>query len=80
MAGGFSNRKIRGNSRLAISKINFASRLNHPNVKALAPWEGLTDMHSQQMCRGGIPKASFGEMILHGFAGLGKVENLGAMV
>jgi hypothetical protein len=33
----------RGNSWPAISQINFASRFTHPNLKAIAPWEGMTE-------------------------------------
>ncbi|KAB8246391.1 Alpha/Beta hydrolase protein [Aspergillus flavus] len=69
-----------GNSWLAISQLNFASRFQHPNLKAIAPWEGLTDLYAHQICRGGIPKPAFFELILHGSAGVGKAENIGAMV
>lgn len=62
----------RGNSWLAISQINFASRLTHPNLKAIAPWEGLTDPYSQQICRGGIPNPGFIKLILHGLAGMAR--------
>ncbi|KNG91587.1 hypothetical protein ANOM_000005 [Aspergillus nomiae NRRL 13137] len=68
-----------GNSWLAISQLNFASRFQHPNLKAIAPWEGLTDLYGHQICRGGIPKPAFGELILRGLAGYGKAENIGAM-
>ncbi|KAE8311928.1 Alpha/Beta hydrolase protein [Aspergillus transmontanensis] len=71
---------IAGNSWLAISQLNFASRFQHPNLKAIAPWEGLTDLYAHQICRGGIPKPAFFELILHGSAGVGKAENIGAMV
>ncbi|KAE8344901.1 hypothetical protein BDV24DRAFT_171403 [Aspergillus arachidicola] len=68
-----------GNSWLAISQLNFASRFQHPNLKAIAPWEGLTDLYAHQVCRGGIPKPAFFELILRGSAGVGKAENIGAM-
>ncbi|KAB8279123.1 Alpha/Beta hydrolase protein [Aspergillus minisclerotigenes] len=71
---------LAGNSWLAISQLNFASRFQHPNLKAIAPWEGLTNLYAHQICRGGIPKPAFGELILRGFAGVGKAENIGAMV
>ncbi|KJK65646.1 hypothetical protein P875_00010090 [Aspergillus parasiticus SU-1] len=71
---------LAGNSWLAISQLNFASRFQHPHLKAIAPWEGLTDLYDHQICRGGIPKPAFGELILRGFAGVGKAENIGAMV
>lgn len=59
-----------GNSWLAISQINFASRFSHPAVKALAPWEALTDVYRQNVIRGGVPRVKFLEMILKGFAGI----------
>lgn len=60
----------RGNSWLAISQINFVSRFTHPNLKAIAPWEGMTDLYAQNVCRGGVPNAAFGELIARGFAGM----------
>ncbi|KAF9891443.1 hypothetical protein FE257_003909 [Aspergillus nanangensis] len=69
-----------GNSWLAISQLNFASRFNHPNLKAIAPWEGLTDPYGQQSCRGGIPRTGFVDLIIQSFAGTGKAENLSAMI
>ncbi|KAL4919707.1 Alpha/Beta hydrolase protein [Aspergillus aurantiobrunneus] len=69
-----------GNSWLAISQINFASRLRHPNLKAIAPWEAFTNVYAQQACRGGIPSNSgFLDLIIRGFAGFNKAEDIGAM-
>ncbi|UKZ67873.1 uncharacterized protein TrAtP1_009033 [Trichoderma atroviride] len=42
-----------GNSWLAISQINFASRHEHPALKALAPWEGRHDVYRDTLGRGG---------------------------
>ncbi len=59
-----------GNSWLAISQVNFASRLSHPALKALAPWEAYTDPYRDFVARGGrahIP--GFHRMIEGGFAG-----------
>lgn len=51
-----------GNSWLAISQINHASRCPHPALKAIAPWEALTDMYKDFSCRGGFrPKDKFGD-------------------
>jgi uncharacterized protein len=44
-----------GNSWLAISQINFASRLKHPALKALAPWESFTDVYRHLVARGDRP-------------------------
>ncbi|OJD34035.1 x-pro dipeptidyl-peptidase c-terminal non-catalytic domain-containing protein [Diplodia corticola] len=69
-----------GNSWLAIAQINFASRLSHPAVKAFAPWEAMTDVYRQQAVRGGVPRVAFAEtVILKGFAGNGRVENMPGM-
>jgi predicted acyl esterase len=70
-----------GNSWLAISQINFASRLSHPALKAIAPWEGLTDPYRQFVARDGAPHhPSFNKMILSSFAGPGRAENMPAML
>ncbi|KAJ5368994.1 uncharacterized protein N7496_008754 [Penicillium cataractarum] len=69
-----------GNSWLAISQVNFASRFTHPNLKAIAPWECMTDPYTHNTCRGGVPNTAFGELITHGFSGFGNIENVGAML
>ncbi|KAK5057512.1 hypothetical protein LTR84_011512 [Exophiala bonariae] len=70
-----------GNSWLAISQINFAARLSHPALKALAPWESYTDAYRHFVARGGRPHiAGFHKMISGGFAGPEGVENMVAML
>jgi len=44
-----------GNSWLAIAQINFASRLHHPALKALAPMEAFSDPYRETIARGGAP-------------------------
>lgn len=80
MLRAYTNHSNRGNSWLAISQINFASRLTHSNLKAMAPWEALTDPYNHNLSRGGIPAAHFFEMITGGFAGSGSAEDVGDMV
>jgi len=59
-----------GNSWLAISAWNAASRFQHPALKAIAPWEGLTDVYKDQAVRGGRPAPPmFNQMIMGSFAG-----------
>ncbi|KAJ4506711.1 hypothetical protein HRR83_007762 [Exophiala dermatitidis] len=41
-----------GNSYLAITQW-FVAAQQPPSLKAIAPWEGLSDMYREQMCRGG---------------------------
>ncbi|GFZ44611.1 hypothetical protein JCM24511_02335 [Saitozyma sp. JCM 24511] len=66
-----------GNSWLAIAQINFTSRLKHPALKAVAPWECLTDPYVHFNMRGGRPHIpKFHEMLLGGFAGHGTAEDL----
>ncbi|KAJ5128907.1 hypothetical protein N7526_007073 [Penicillium atrosanguineum] len=43
-----------GNSYLAKAQVSFASRQSHPALKALAPWEGFTDIYRQLLRRGGF--------------------------
>ncbi|USP77051.1 hypothetical protein yc1106_04325 [Curvularia clavata] len=70
-----------GNSWLAIAQINFASRLHHPALKAIAPWESFTDLYRQLIARGGRPHIpSFHRLILKGFAGPEGAEDVPAML
>ena len=70
-----------GNSWLAIAQINFASRLHHPALKALAPMEALSDPYREFIARGGAPhNRAFHKMILGGFAGPGYAENMPGMI
>jgi hypothetical protein len=69
-----------GNSWLAISQINFAARLQHPALKAIAPWESYTDPYRHFVGRGGRPHIpGFHRMIGGGFAGPEGVESVYAM-
>ena len=70
-----------GNSWLAIAQINFASRLHHPALKALAPMEAFSDPYRELVARGGAPyNRAFQQLILKGFAGPGHVENMAGMI
>jgi len=54
-----------------MAQLNFVSRLSHPALKAIAPWEAQTDCYRQFVARGGrvhIPK--FHNLIKNGFAGV----------
>ncbi|RKL51818.1 hypothetical protein BFJ70_g533 [Fusarium oxysporum] len=55
--------------------------MHHPALKAVAPWEGYTDLFRHYVTRGGrlyIP--GLHRMILNGFAGPEGVKNVGAML
>lgn len=70
-----------GNSWLAISQINFAARMHHPALKAIAPWECYTDLYRHFVARGGRPHIpGFHQMISGGFAGPEGYENIVAML
>lgn len=70
-----------GNSWLAISQVNFASRLEHPALKALAPWEGRTDVYRDTLARGGRRhNPSLHQFLMAGFAGPNLVENMPVML
>jgi uncharacterized protein len=59
-----------GNSWLSIAQVNFASRLSHPALKALAPWEAFTNVYDDFIMRGGRPHIPrFHSMLSGGFAG-----------
>ncbi|THX49387.1 alpha/beta-hydrolase [Aureobasidium pullulans] len=70
-----------GNSWLSMAQINFVSRLSHPALKAIAPWESQTDCYRHFVARGGRPHIKgFHEMIKGGFAGPGSAELVFPMV
>ncbi|KAI8649264.1 PepX-C domain-containing protein [Fusarium keratoplasticum] len=70
-----------GTSWLAISQINFASRLAHPALKALAPWESRNDIYRDTLARGGKKhNPALHKFLLAGFAGPNTVENMPAML
>ncbi|GKZ17110.1 hypothetical protein AbraIFM66951_006797 [Aspergillus brasiliensis] len=65
-----------GNSWLAVSQVNHASRCPHPNLKAIAPWEAFTDVYRQAMFRGGVTQhGEFWEFMVRSFAGTNMTEH-----
>ena len=70
-----------GNSYLAKAQVSFASRISHPALKALAPWEGLTDIYGQLFRRGGFAMNNlFAAQYQFGIAGEHEVEDMAGMV
>lgn len=70
-----------GNSYLAKAQVNFASRQTHPALKALAPWEGFTDIYRQLVRRGGFAMNNkFIAFYQWGVAGKHEVEDMAKMV
>lgn len=69
-----------GNSWLSLSQINFASRMKHSALKALAPWESFNDFYRHAFSRGGRPHLrKFHAMISGGMAGPEGAEDVFAM-
>ncbi|VUC23379.1 unnamed protein product [Clonostachys rosea] len=68
-----------GNSWLAISQWLIAAE-KPPHLKAIAPWEGLSDVYRELLCRGGIPNSSFFDFRSKGYCGKNGLEDLGAMI
>ncbi|KAJ4275580.1 hypothetical protein NW764_010062 [Fusarium oxysporum] len=72
---------IAGNSWLAILQINFALRMHYPALKAIAPWEGYTDLFHHYVARGGRPHIpGLHRMISNRFAGPKGIKNVSAML
>ncbi|KAL2843693.1 Alpha/Beta hydrolase protein [Aspergillus pseudoustus] len=70
-----------GNSWLAIAQINFASRLEHPALKAIAPWESRNDIYRDSLSRGGRKhNEGLHKYLLAGFAGPNSAENMPLML
>lgn len=70
-----------GNSYLAKAQVAHASRQHHPALKAIAPWEGFTDIYRQLLRRGGFAMNNiFMKFYQWGVAGNHEVENMEKMV
>ena len=68
-----------GNSWLSMSQWHTAA--THPaHLAAIAPWEGLTDLYREVVCRGGIPDTAFAVAILNTLFGFNEVEDIEAML
>ncbi len=68
-----------GNSHLAIMQW-FTAAEQPPHLAAIAPWEGITDLYRQDICRGGIPNSGFNEQAIAGMTGKNRVEDIPAML
>ena len=70
-----------GNTYLAKAQFNYASKQCHPVLKALAPWEGFTDIYRQLYRRGGFAmNNTFAAMYQWAGAGKHEVEDVAKMV
>jgi predicted acyl esterase len=59
---------LTGNSYLAISQW-FAAAEQPPHLKAIAPWEGMSDIYRDLTVRGGIPDYPFSERLCANLTG-----------
>ena len=70
-----------GNSYLGKAQVNYASKQSHPALKALAPWEGFTDIYRQLYRRGGFAmNNTFATLYQWGIAGAQEVEDVAKMI
>ena len=70
-----------GNSYLGKAQVNYASKQSHPALKALAPWEGFTDIYRQLYRRGGFAmNNTFATLYQWGIAGAHEVEDVAKMI
>ena len=66
-----------GNSGVAMTQWRIAAE-QPPHLACIAPWEGTGDLYRESYMEGGIP-GEFGQKIVGAVAGLGYVEDVGAM-
>lgn len=64
---------MHGTSWLAMAQWFIAAK-NPPHLKAIALWNGASDIYRHNMLYGGIPNTAFGGMVIASFKGGGKVE------
>ncbi|KAL4808584.1 alpha/beta-hydrolase [Aspergillus unguis] len=68
-----------GNSWLAVSQWFIAAE-RPPHLKAIAPWEGFSDLYRELICRGGIPNPFFFDYRSQGYCGKYQLEDMCAMI
>ncbi|KAH6722758.1 Alpha/Beta hydrolase protein [Leptodontidium sp. MPI-SDFR-AT-0119] len=68
-----------GNSWLASAQWFIAAE-KPPQLKAMAPWEGVGDLYRETICRGGIPSPFFWSTLSKTMQGNGFYEDVGEMI
>ena len=68
-----------GDSWLAAMQWRIAAQ-RPPHLKAIAPWEGFTDIYRDLTCRGGIPEHAFTETLVANNFGRQQTEDAIAML
>jgi predicted acyl esterase len=67
---------LTGTSYLAASQW-FTAAEQPPHLAAINPWEGVSDVYRDLMCRGGMPDIGFGQLLQKGsFFGKGQKEDI----
>ena len=76
----WSNGKVAfsGNSWLAAAQW-FAAAEQPPHLAAIAPWEGVTDLLGDDVCRGGVVDTAFNAQTVYNAPGRGYVQDTPAM-
>jgi predicted acyl esterase len=67
-----------GNSWLTVSQWFIAAE-RPPQLAAIAPWEGASDIARDDFLRGGIPRTAFPEALMQSFAGENLLEDMARM-
>lgn len=65
---------LAGNSWLAVSQW-FTAAERPPHLKAIAPWEGFSDVYRDQIAPGGVPDTGFFHFLAEGLPGRQQVQD-----
>lgn len=65
---------LAGNSCVAMTQWRIASQCP-PHLACIAPWEGTSDMYRESLCEGGIPAASFINLVMREAVGPNYIDN-----
>lgn len=65
---------LEGNSWLSVSQW-FTAAERPPHLRAIAPWEGFSDLYRDQIAPGGVPDTGFFHFLAKGLPGRQKVQD-----
>ncbi|MDF3003274.1 MAG: putative hydrolase, CocE/NonD family [Bacillota bacterium] len=65
---------LAGNSCVAMTQWRIASQCP-PHLTCMAPWEGTSDMYRESLCEGGIPAASFVNLVMREAVGPNYIDD-----
>lgn len=65
---------LAGNSCVAMTQWRIASQCP-PHLTCIAPWEGTSDMYRESLCEGGIPAASFVNLVMREAVGPNYIDD-----